>query len=67
MIVIHHLIGRRAVDPLPIQAASAYCGSADIKLRTFYEANTLLDSPHKTFPIRSNAISAPMKRYRTDR
>ncbi len=41
------------------QAASAYCGSADIKLRTFYEANTLLDSPHQTFPIRSNAISAP--------
>lgn len=29
-------------------------------LRAFYEASTPLDAPHQAFPIRSNAISAPV-------
>jgi len=60
IIVIHHPIRRQAVNPLLYQAASAYCGLADIKVRTFNEANTLLGTPHQAFPVRSIAISAPI-------
>lgn len=41
-----------------------YCGSAVMGLRDFYEAFTPLDAPHQAFPVRSNAISAPVVKER---